>query len=809
MSQLIDLFKQVWKSLRNRPGFVAAIVSTMGLTLGALLCVLTLVYIILIKPLPYPEQESLYVVEKQTTSQAGEKNNQFFNYPEAIQLYNSPSVFSSVALSFYEKNVLLSHPSQPTLTTTYITPEWFSFFNVKMLLGRRFDTNESIDSHIPVAVIGYQTWQNEFGGDESIINKTLRFRDTNFRIIGVVDKGFIEPQLFKTGQNTQVWLPWDYNLVDTPRRLLWEDNYQALFIIGKMLPELSSSTAELTLSPYLNEFWQNGVSDLPFYKGWSTEAKLRSIKSIVVGETSGILYLLVSGVIGLVLIASANIANLFISRAAEQQHNLAVSAVLGAKKKHIFKQLMVESGLLMFISGLLALMISSVGSMLIKVHLNQIFPRSTEFSFNVFTPIAAICIAIGFSFFFSWLSIKMINYNSLSKMLQSSGKGTGVQVSKRIRNVLIISQVAITFTLIFINVGLFRDSVLLINKPTGIETKGIYDVGFAVARLPTLEEISGPSLGDSIRNNLSQLPQIELVSSAKSPLDGFAKIILMSTQGGTPYTTDSKRIDGNYFKIIKQSLLEGDNFTQADIKNENAVMIVNDVFANILAPTGSAIGMRMETEQEKIFTITGVVKSVNLPGQTEAPARIYTPSSVHSIEMMLKLIPGTSISREEVIENVNEITSLFSLFNMKKVDEIHAKMLFSQYVTAVTSAALMILSFSLATIGLYGILSYSIQMRRVELGTRMAIGAKPFDLITMIVLEYSRVVGFGILVSVLILLGVFSLDSAQLQSYVSTNLILVSALSFLAVVFTTLFSCYWPLRNYINKPVIFSLNRVD
>ncbi|TAP37296.1 ABC transporter permease, partial [Alteromonas sp. KUL49] len=312
-------------------GFVATVVTTMGTTLGALLCVLTLGFLLIVEPLPYPDQTRLYNVIHHIGDDKDEVNATAFTYPGLIHLYKNQDVFEQTALVHYGSDVLTSLPHQPTLNTAYVTPEWLDLLGTTPLIGRGFESTEALDTHNPVAIITYETWQKEFDGTNDILSKKIAFSGVSFSIVGVLNKDFIEPQIQQTGFEAGVWLPWDYNL-DTNLMERWGNISGSLTFVGKLKPEISVAQAEQILTPLVSETWQENVASIEFFNGWSVEIELMSFKNAIVGESTSTVYKLLAGVIGLVLIALANVVNLFMSRTAEQQRQLSIYAALGAKK---------------------------------------------------------------------------------------------------------------------------------------------------------------------------------------------------------------------------------------------------------------------------------------------------------------------------------------------------------------------------------------------------------------------------------------------------------------------------------------------
>lgn len=809
MSQFIYQLKQAWVSLKKKVGFVATVVTTMGTTLGALLCVLTLGYLLIIEPLPYPEQDKLYKVIHAIGDKTGETNAQSFTYPGIIHLYKNQDVFEKVALIQYGQDVLTSLPTQPTLNTAYATPEWFELLGANMQMGRTFETSEGLDTFTPVAVISYKTWQQEFASAADMLDKKVSFSGVSFRVIGVLGEDFIEPQIKGAGRDVGMWFPWDYNL-DVRMKERWGNISGALTFVGKLKDTVTASQAEQTLTPLVNDAWVENVASIPFFNGWSIRIELESFQTAIVGDSQNTVYKLLAGVIGLVLIAFANIANLFMSRTAEQQRHLAIYAALGAKKSHLFRGLLAESVLLMGLSLLLALVVASLGFSLLQSNLASQLPRISELGVSHITLFASVLLAIFFALLFAFLSSNMINYRALNSMLQSSGKGTGVQVSKRFRQGLIVSQVAIATLLVFANITLFKEAMDSINLEPGYSVDNMQQMSLSVSapEFPPEEEVA--AVMTELKQKLLQMPEVESLSQSSSVLNGFGLWALTAIASGENFTPESKSVSHNYFTLFGQELLEGDYFSEADIKDGNLVMIVNDVFAQRLNPTGSVLGMQISGGgPDNIFTIVGVVKGVIMPAQTEMPMRVYTPSNSATSQITLKLKQGQTVNREQVATAISEVSNLYALFSLDTLEGEKKRRLFTQYTTAITTSVLAIITLFLASVGLYGILSYGTQMRRFELGTRMAIGAKRKDLVNLIVKDNAWVIVLGVAFSIVILLGVYLAYNEVLSAYMSADLLPMFVSTVLSITVLSLFACYWPLRQYINHPAIRSLRGSD
>lgn len=796
--------KQAYLSLKQKPGFVFSVVSTMGITLGALLCVLTLAYVMLIKPLPYPDQERLFNVEHQLVNQ-GEVDGNAFTYPNLMHLYIHQTIFEKTALLYVDGAVITSLPAEPMASISFVTPQWFDLFATKMALGRTFEQSEKLNSYNPVALLSYQMWQTEFSGDKNILNKTVTFGGKSYQIIGVVSQDNIELPIAGAGFNTQLFIPWDFNSVSERDRKSWGNDDGGLMFIGKLKASLTNSQSsqqrDQLLTNLINDNWQEQVNSHAFFKGWSINLNAIPLKSYVVADSERSVILLLIGALGLVAIASANIANLFISRTAERQQQLAIYAAVGASKKQLFNTIFIETSVLMLLAIIVAQIFTYIGFSVLHYFLGDYLPRIHELGLNSFSVLSSLSMLVILTMIFSHLCRRMINYHALNTTLQSSGKGSGVQVSKSIRNILITSQIAIATALIFINIVLYKDAVELVEQPLGYDTNNIYAT---VLALPNAERSLRVEILSELKKVLLESPKISAVSQSMRPT-GFGTFAITTEANNQSFSIAGKDVDDQYFSLINQKIIEGDNFTAAHIKDRDLVTVINDVFAKKLAPNGSAIGMKFTNGA----SVIGVVKSINIPGRASISPRFYYPASLSRNMLLIKVKNGQTLSREELISTFKTIDNSLSLFSFSTLTTYKNERLFSAKTTAFTTIVLTVITFLLSGIGLYGILKYSSQMRRFEIGTRMAIGAKGKDIITMVLKDNAAALLTGILVSILLLLGLYVGFSDKLTHYISVALIPVFIATLGLISFISFLACYVPLRQYIKKPAIQSLRGSD
>jgi len=809
--------KQAYLSLKQKPGFVFSVVSTMGITLGALLCVLTLAYVMLIKPLPYPEQEKLFWVEHGLSDKNNELRASWFSYPGMVLFSETQDIFTEFAMLCFGESILSSDPEQPLVNTSFVTPDTFSMLGAKIALGRSFEQTESIDTNNPVALISFETWQDDFAGSKDVLKEKVTINNVSFNIVGVIAPSFVEPEMFTPGRKTQYWLPWDYNFKAELYKNEWGNVLYELGFVGKLKSGLTPQQAEQKIALFLNEIWQENVASIAFYNDWQVKLSLKPLKSIILADNQQRMYLLLAGVIGLLVIACVNISNLFIARTVEKQQQLAINAAVGASKKQLFLCLLAESTVLMVASMAVALVVAALGFGLLQHYLAEFLPRVQELAINNFTLSAAVFFLLVFALSFAKINSQMINYHQLNERLQSSGKGTGVQVSKAVRQILIASQVTVTSVLVFANLTLFDSAVSVINTPMKYNVEQVMALELAQAKSIKRGSAEAISLIKEVQKSLALLPQVLEVSQSNSPLDSYATNFIQPSTKQIFSAEIQAGAGHNYINLLQQRLLAGDWFSEQDIAmSGNHIFVVNDVFAKQLSPDGNVVGMKINMEGEidqdnnaVHSTIIGVVSGVNIPDGKANPAQVYRPIWRGFSNFLIKVKPGQTLSREQIAASVKLVTSQFTLARYYSLSDRREQMLFSQYITAITSGVLAVFTFILAAIGLYGILSYSTQVRRYEIGTRMAIGAKSKDIIKLIFKDNTSALVAGIVTSLFVLLGVFFGFSELLTSYISFELLPLLIITLALISLLSFFACYLPLRQYIYKPASHSLRGAE
>lgn len=759
-------FWVAFSSLRKSKGYVATIVLTLGITLGALVAMFNLNYQLLAAPLPYADQDRLYVMQCDLYRGSQMDSSSPLNmspYASVVEAYKKDnSYFEQKALVNFYLETIRDLPDTPQVNATYITPEYLHMLQPPMALGRAFSQTEGLDSHAAVVVISYSTWQQIFKQDPEILNKSIRFGTMNFKVIGVTAEDFVEPQIVGSSRLTQVWLPWDFNRVPVMYRG-WGGFIDHEFLVGKIKQNVTLAEIEHELSTRLNARFKEETAAFPYFNEVSLRFRLVSYRQLILGESSARALMLLAGALVLLSIAVVNITNLILARAANQQRNMAIQAALGAQKSHLFNGFFAEVLWLMMLAALLSLLVAFSGIDLLKQVASDLLPRLSELSLTWQSFVFAFFSALLLALLFAFLVSHQVNYRALNGMLQSSGKGVGIQISAKVRKILILTQVALTGILLAASLQILQESLRHLSQPLGLATENIHQAILNMGSQTTapIEERARNLI--AIRDEISNHPKVLNASLASfSPVGetnpAVENIMSIDADFQQQKMANLTFADERYFDILGLELSSGRNFSLDEFQNNAAVVIVNESFARSLQSDGLVLNKRFYSGSgqpgNNLYEVIGIMRDLTLPGEVELP-RMFVPSaSVDFPRFILKMKPGQVFTKTELNELIAKVNGEYKVSLLISMKDAHVKLLAQDSIAAWLTAALAFLALGLAAIGIYGVLSYSVQLRRFELGIRMAIGARPTTVFLQILKENLApvVIGLGVALLVLLLL---------------------------------------------------------
>ncbi len=662
-------------------------------------------------------------------------------------------------------NIIRGLPDTPQVRISYVTPEYLSLLQVPMALGRSFNVDEGLYSSVPVVVLSFITWQKIYKQNPEIVGKTLQIGEVSFKVIGVTAKEFIEPQFDGVSLPTELWLPWDYAVLDEDTRQHWGQFKGGQHIVGKLklgqLPEIVSQA----LSKNLNTRFQEWLA-VQHHSGVDVSIgfELKSYQQAILGDVKGRILLLFAGALALVFIAAVNITNLILARVSNQQRNMAIQAAMGAQKSHLFSGLLAEILWLILLVMGFALAVSLVGVELLQTFANEQLPRVAELHLSWQSLVFTLAVGLGLALMFAFFVSRQINYHALNKLLQTSGKGTGVQISVKVRALLILSQVMFTAILLTASLQILFQSLQHIRQPLGFAEENIYRVSLNISsqtQLPISQQQKNTLV--AIRSHLLIHPKIEsvsLASSAPIAYNGLTDFLSKEPDYKNLEQNLSTFVDQDYLSLFGFKFIAGRNFTADNFRQGTHTIIINETLARKLQADGNVLNHRFYWRNGgsggELNEVIGIVRDLSLPGVPER-SRMFMPfiAPFNETELIIKLKPQQIITKQEMNEILAQVDSRFKVAALNSMTELHNELIAHAILTASLTAALTLLALSLAAIGVYGVLSYSVQLRRFELGIRMAVGARPNIIFWKVLKDNITPVIIGLLVAIVGLIGLW------------------------------------------------------
>lgn len=758
---IINNLSTAFHSLNKAKGYVFAIVLTLGITLGALVAMFNLNYQLLAAPLPYPNSDRLVVAKSERFDKQILVSSRYAPYPAWIESYRQDDTqFEQKALLAYTVSIERRMPDSPVLNTISTTPEFFNMVQAPMKLGRRFAASEGLDAMTPVAVISYRAWQKYFQQDPNVLGKTLNIMEIDFKIIGVLAESFIEPELYQRGWETDVWLPMDYDDMPVRFRKNWNNDVGTVFLVGLLQNGANRIEVEQSLNGRLATRFKDEAVSIPELSDAAIRFKLETFSTVILGAASQKSLLMLAGVLVLLLIATTNVLNLILARTANQQRSMAIQVALGAQQKHIFSAVLAEISLLMLGASLLATVVALALLELLKITAQGQLPRLHELHINVVTLAFSFFMAAVLAIIFAIIVSRQINYRRLNNVLQSSGKGVGLQISARIRKLLILSQVALTAVLLTASLHILLQSSRQLMQPVGYHIANQYQIFFSIATLwgSTTEE-ERRAYFTRVVDDLRANPKVLAVGvTSLSPIsyrNPSSELLRVDGLDNRKLDAVQSYCNGSYLQIAEIPLIAGRYFTDAEVREHAQVMVVNETLARTIQADGQVLGKKVYRQSDgaaQAVEIVGVLKDLQLPGMLEPP-RFFQAFITHNPELVVRVKAGQQLTPTEVNSIAAKVNPQLKVFYIKTGEQAIAQLTMSQKTAAGLTAALSLIALSLAAIGIYGVLSYSVQLRKFELGIRMAIGARPYTVFLKILKDNLTPVVMGLVVALVVLIG--------------------------------------------------------
>jgi predicted permease len=763
-SLLADL-KLALRRLIKSPGFATTVLLTVAIGIGANTAVFSVINSVLLKPLPYPDADRLVSLSLNAPGAAALASFQN-GLPLSASMYfifsENNRTFQSLGIWTADKaNVTgLARPEEVSIVS--VTDGVLEALGVSQLAGRELSAADQIPNGPKNVLISYGYWQRRFGGDRSIVGRTIAIDSEPRMIIGVMPRGFRI-----VDQDFDILAPFAF---ERNKQQLGPFEYQGIGRLkpGVTIPDAIADVAR-SIPIWMDSFSNGKGSDSHWYARWRITPAFHSLKQEVIGNVGSVLWA-VMGTIGVVLlIACVNVANLLLVRAEGRQLELSIRAALGAGRGRIARELLAESVLLGLIGGVLGIGVAAAGLRLLVSIGPANLPRLQEISLDAASFLFAFILSILSGLFFG--SIPAWKY-SRSQATIGLGAMRTVSASRerhRSRNFLVVAQVAMAQVLLVSAVLMIRTFQKLnkvdpgFSDPASLQTLhiAIPESSIADARMVARVE-------NKIAEKLEAIPGVTSVGfAATSPMEGVegswdAVLVERKIYEGDPPLRFFNYISPGYFQALGTPLIAGRDFRWNEIYDVQLKVIVSENFAReSWGNAGAAIGKRIWSFPPQIwYEVIGVAKDVRYKGVDQgAPTIIYwplmrsnsdpgtpmyTPRSVTFAVRSSRA--GSEAFLNEIQRAVWSVNADLPVASLRTMQEIYSKSLARTSFTLAMLGIAAAMALALGVIGIYGVISYAVSQRTREIGIRYALGAQKGELQWMFVRSALSLTGIGVVI---------------------------------------------------------------
>ena len=787
------------RMLAKHKAFTSVAVVTLALGIGANTAIFSVVNELLLSPLPYRDAEKIAMLWEVSPEGRHQNTTSRANY-RAWRAQNTS--FQNVA-AFTDQRFNMTDAGEPEeLSVQLATPEIFNVLGVDPLLGRTFRPEDGEPANMDIAVLSYPLWQRRFGGQSNIVGQQLTLNDRKFTIIGVMPPSFqfhIKSRS-GTGRPAELW-----SILPMPVGPGANDRGRFLSVVGRLKDGVSpeQAAAELrTIEARLSD-------ETPEYnKNYSAE--VLPLRDQFFGNVRRPLWLMLGAVGFVLLIACANVANLLLSLATSREKEIAVRAALGARRFRIVRQLLTESLLLALLGSALGLGFAYLG---IKA-LVLISPRDLMSLQGVGLNLTVLAWTLGVSLLtgiiFGLAPALHVSRLNLNDSLKDGGKSESAQAggSRRLRNALVVSEIALAVVLLASAGLLIRSFIRLQQVDRGFETDNLLTM---IVRVPNSRYREDAQFVNFFSQTLERTRHLPTVRSAGMvnflPLygglgsaTGFKIVGRPEPPPGQGPSTDVRVADAGYFQTMGIPLLRGRNFSDSEQRETKHVILINEALARKHFPDQDPIGRRLDVEMfdtPQPAEIIGVVGNVRYDSLIdESPPAVYFPHPDLTYAFMTLVIRtdgdptaiAPAVQREIRALDPNQPVSDVRTMNQVMADWV-SRSRFNTLLLGLFAGLATLLS----AVGIFGVMNYSVALRTREIGLRLAVGAQPRQVLLLVLRQGLVLTVVGIVLGLAAAFALTRLLSGLLFGVGAVDVTTFTTISLLLVL-VSLLACYLPAR---------------
>jgi len=791
--------RYAWRTLVNNPAFTTVMVLTLALSIGANSAIFSVIDGVLLKPLPYHEPDRLFRVFVSSASFPKFRINPF----DFVDYRARNQSFEALA-GFIRSDVQLSGIDQSErLASLRITAGFFHLLGLHPAQGREFEIKDELPDNARQVILSNRLWQRRFHSDPNILGQNITLDALPFTVVGVMPPGVEhvgnDHQILAQGETVDAWRPFTFagnpanrgsHFVDVLGRL------KSGVTPGQATAEMNALTAQLARE---HPDFDNGF-----------RVRLIPLFQEVIGKSQRLLLVLMGAVGFVLLIACANAANLLLARATARTREIAVRAALGAGRLRLIRQMLTESILISLVGAAFGALIAIAGVRALVVLLPPDFPRAHTIHVDATVFAFTFAIALITGILFGLAPALQTSRADLTQALRESGRSTtGSGRQLHLRSLLVVAEVSLAFVLL-IGAGLMlRSFINLLHTDPGFRAEHVLTASISLPNAQYKNDVDIASFYGRLTKDLAALPGVRHAGAGSDlPWTGYNENLSFNIEGRKS-VNDSfhARFHGatpDYFLSIGIPLVKGRFFSDRDdakARQARQVIIINESLARRYWPNEDAVGKRItlsdEPKDSDWITVAGIVGDVkDTPTSESAEPALWFPLLQQPFPQMSVVIRANSdpeLLVNALREKVAQLDPRLAVAQIRQMDRIADAGVATPRFALFLVGLFAFLALSLAAIGTYGVMSYSVGQRIHEFGVRMALGAKPSDVVGLVVRQGLRLALLGVALGIVSALALGRVLQSLLYGISAGDPLTFAAVSFIAIAMAWL-ACYLPAR---------------